>query len=90
MANTTKYMDKKIHNDNLKNDRILKIDKQVFTCQTLHEHYGNPKVKKMAIQVKWKILEPVIFPTLLFNVENWTNISIMEMEKMEQMYKKII
>ena len=43
--------------------------------QTLKKYDGNPKVRKVAIQVKWKILEAVILPTFFFNDENWTDIS---------------
>ena len=56
-------------------------------CQTLQEYDENPKVRKVAIQVKWKIVEAVILPNFFFNVENWTNISKQEMDKMEQLYK---
>ena len=59
-------------------------------CQTLQEYDENSKVKKLAIQVKYKILEAVILQTFLFNVENWTNISIREIEKMEQLYEKLV
>ena len=69
MANTTKNLGEIFHNDNMKKERIQKIEKQV-------------------IQVKWKILEAVILPTFFFNVENYTNTSKKEIEKIEQLNKK--
>ena len=88
MASTTKYLGEIFHNENLNKERFQKIEKQaIIMCQTLQEYDGNPKVRKVAIQVKWKILEAVILPTFFFNVENWTNIFKREMEKMEQLYK---
>ena len=71
MANTTKNQGEIFHNDNMKKERIQKIEKQV-------------------IQVKWKILEAVILLTFFFNVENYTNTSKKEIEKMEQLNKKLI
>ena len=59
-------------------------------CQTLQEYDENQKVRKGAIQAKWKILQAVILPSFFLNVENWTNSSKKEMEKMEQLYKKLI
>ena len=44
----------------------------------------------MAIQVKWKILDAVMLPTFFFNVENYVNILKREMDKMEQLYEKVI
>ena len=32
-------------------------------CQTLQEYDENQKVRKVAIQVKWKILQTVILPS---------------------------
>ena len=91
MANPTKYLGEIFHNDNLNKERIKKIEKQVIImCQTLQEYDENPKVRKVAIQVKWKILEAVILPTFFINVKNWTNIFKREMEKIEQLYKKLI
>ena len=88
MAITTKYLGRIFCNDNLNRERIQKLEKQVIImCHTLQEYNGNPKVGKMAIEVKWKIFEEVILPTFFFNVENLTNISKMEMYKMEQLYK---
>ena len=82
MANTTKYLGDISYNDNLNKKRIKKIERQVIIMCLPHQEYdGNPKVRKIAIQVKWNILEAAILPTFFFNVENWTNISKREMEK---------
>ena len=89
MANTSKYQEEIFHNDNLNKEGIIKIEKQVIImCQTLQEYDRNRKITKMAIQVRWKILETVTLPTFFFNVENLTNISKMETEKIEQFHKK--
>ena len=54
MANTTKYLGKKFHNDYLNKERIIKIEREkvIIMCQTLQEYDGNPKVRKVAIHVK--------------------------------------
>ena len=55
--------------------------------QRLNAYDENPKIIKMARQVKWKILEAVTLLTFFFNVENLASISKMEMKKMEQLHK---
>ena len=91
MSNTTKYLGKIFHNDNLNKEGIKKIEREVIImCQALQEYDGNPKVRKMVIQVKCRIFEAVIIPNFFFNVEKWTNISKMEMLKMDQLYTRLI
>ena len=64
--------------------------KVIIICQTLKEYDGNSKIRKMTIQAKCKILQAVILLTFFFNDENLINISTREMEKMEQLHKKLI
>ena len=84
----TKDIGEIFHNDNLNKERIKKIDEDIIImCQTLQEYDENPKVRKIEIKVKWKILEAVILSTFFFNVGNWRNISKSEIEKMEGLFE---
>ncbi|MEL6606459.1 MAG: reverse transcriptase domain-containing protein, partial [Cyanobacteria bacterium J06614_10] len=67
-----------------------KREKTEFMIQEILKYGDNNKVGKMALEVRLKIYETVVVPTLFANVETWSTITEKEMDELENIQYKVL
>ena len=79
---------------NEKGDNKTKIQKRLskipYMVQTIKRYGSTEKVGNLSMQVRLKILETVVMPTILYGTEKFTNISKEKYQEIEKLQKKLL
>ena len=67
-----------------------RLSKIPYMIQTIKRYGSTEQVGKMSTQVRLKILETVVMPTILHGTEIFTNITKQEYEGIEKLQKKLL
>lgn len=67
-----------------------KMEKMNFFISEIKRYGSSYKFGNMAMQVRMKIYETMVFPTIFYGIETWSRTTKNEKEKIEQMQKNII
>ena len=75
-------------------DNKTKIQKRLskipYMIQTIKRYGSTEKVGKLSMQVRLKLLETVVMPTILYGTEIFTNITKEEYQEIQKLQKKLL
>ncbi len=70
---------------------IEKINEKVRFFITELKRYGNPyQVGKLAIEIRIKLYKTVVFPSVYYAMETWSNVTKKELEEIEKIQGEIL
>ena len=91
MVKEYKYLGEWFNEKGTKEENIERRKKKVkFFLKEVRRYGDEGKVGNLALEVRLKIYETVVVPTLFANIETWSNIAEKEYKEMESMQSKIL
>ena len=79
---------------NEKGDNKTKIQKRLskipYMIQVIKRYGSTEKVGKLSMQVRLKLLETVVMPTILYGTEIFTNITKEAYQELQKLQKKLL